>query len=354
MSYSETITRVMISCIVVASLIGCHKSRVNSASDNSYLTNTSLGLSEREKALFKVAFDGNIAEMQSILASNESWAGGKNFPRSTPLHFAAASGQKDMIRFLVGQGEDVNTRDYHANIPLHLATDPDVAKFLLELGSDKNAKDRDGYTPLLKAVELNQIELVKLYLENGADVNITGPNSEMKTSLHLAVLAKNKKIVRLLLTHNANVNKREIENPPPLYSAVETSDLDIARMLLDKGANVDDFYKNYQTPLLLAVDQNKQDMVKLLLSHAAKINGIGKGPISSPLCFALEKGRKDIAKLLIAKGANLNSIGPHDPDPLIFALSERDFYSADLMFDKGAILNPKAQSSMARGATLDQ
>ena len=47
---------------------------------------------------------------------------------------------------------------------------PAIARVLLDHGADVNAVSRNGYTPLYSAIESGNLELIKLYLDRGADV----------------------------------------------------------------------------------------------------------------------------------------------------------------------------------------
>src|SRR5688572_30504831 len=47
----------------------------------------------------------------------------------------------------------------------------DAVKLFLDAGMNTEVKTRDGQTPLMVAALGNQIDVVKLLLENGADVN---------------------------------------------------------------------------------------------------------------------------------------------------------------------------------------
>jgi len=72
----------------------------------------------------------------------------------TPLHYAAALGSADMVKFLVSQGAIFNyvTEGKRGmDAPLHYAVlsgNTDMVKFLVSKGADINVKDGWGYTPL--------------------------------------------------------------------------------------------------------------------------------------------------------------------------------------------------------------
>ncbi len=58
--------------------------------------------------------------------------------------------------------------------PLHEAAAMghlEVARLLLERGADVNAKNKHGFTPLHFAAGIGHTDVAKLLLEHGADVN---------------------------------------------------------------------------------------------------------------------------------------------------------------------------------------
>jgi hypothetical protein len=62
-------------------------------------------------------------------------------------------------------------RDYS---PLHTYVNkPRVLKALLDRGDDVNKKDIDGYTPLMHAASIGNLESVRLLLDRGADPRAT-------------------------------------------------------------------------------------------------------------------------------------------------------------------------------------
>ncbi|MHC4489615.1 MAG: ankyrin repeat domain-containing protein [Planctomycetota bacterium] len=75
---------------------------------------------------------------------------------------------------------------------------------LLDGGADVNDKDDNGWTPLLIAIQRNQVRVVKMLIEKGADVN--EPIVEViriRSPLKLAMDMGHKEIAILLRTHGA-------------------------------------------------------------------------------------------------------------------------------------------------------
>jgi ankyrin repeat protein len=120
-----------------------------------------------------------------------------------------------------------------------------------------------GYTPLNAACESNQLEIVSLLLEYGADplqedavslpqsvdvfVSLISQSCHALTPLTTVCQksSANRDIVSLLLSRGANVNYLPITDPPnrydtrsPFHAACKVGDMEIVSRLLDAGANV--------------------------------------------------------------------------------------------------------------------
>ena len=117
-------------------------------------------------------------------------------------------------------------------------------------------------SPLHVAVKEGDIELVKHFLEKGADPNIQGAFGE--TPLHIAVDRGYESIVKLLLEKGANPNIQSNEGNTPLHIAVIASSADIAYELLKAGADKNVKNKAGKTPLDLAMELNDEKMIKIL------------------------------------------------------------------------------------------
>ena len=77
-----------------------------------------------------------------------------------------------------------------------LGNQVEIARLLIEHGGDVNAGKPGGFTPLTKAVWKDSAAVVKLLLEAGADV--TSQDDDGKTALMVARERGSKASVRLL------------------------------------------------------------------------------------------------------------------------------------------------------------
>ena len=108
-------------------------------------------------------------------------------------------------------------------------------RFLLGRGADINSKDQYGQTALMNAAHRGQVELVRLLIENGADLNTTAKYN--LTALMLSLIARHPEVAQVLIEAGADVNLRSNRN---FYSALHLAEnagyIEIAALLKQKGA----------------------------------------------------------------------------------------------------------------------
>ena len=131
------------------------------------------------QALFKAVENNSLPEVKQILdrlPPNQVsiLVNSRTNPESsgqgeTSLHIAVKNGDREMVKFLLDKGADVNVGDKYEATPLHFACrngDGYIARMLVEFGGDLTIKAIDGRTPLdaCKTNEL-RIDLIKDYIE---------------------------------------------------------------------------------------------------------------------------------------------------------------------------------------------
>ena len=85
-----------------------------------------------------------------------------------------------------------------------------------------------GWTALHNATVFNRIDVIKLLLLEGADVN--RQNNYKETPLHIAALNNKTEVARLLIQNGADVNIQNDSNKTPLDEARKGSEVE--RLLL--------------------------------------------------------------------------------------------------------------------------
>ncbi|XP_068687498.1 uncharacterized protein [Montipora foliosa] len=279
----------------------------------------------------------------------------------TPLLLASGMSSGVLLKTLIGLGADVNaqtapgkqgpllfvpssnaymdTRDWSRVTPLHKAVirkDVPLVKLLLENKADVDIQGENGETPLHKAVTQKDVPLVKLLLENKADVNIRDWSG--KSPLHKAVTQKDVPLVKLLLENKADVNIRDCSGETPLHKVVTQKDVPLIKLLLENKAyvNIRDWWG--ENPLHKAVTQKDVPLVKLLLENKADVN-IPDWSGETPLHKAVTQKDVPLVKLLLQNKADVNIRDCLRGAPLHKAVTQKDVPLVKLLLENKADVN---------------
>lgn len=140
----------------------------------------------------------------------------------SPLHYAAANGDGDILRCLLQYGADANQGDENGTTPLMLAAAAghDYALFaLLAAGADLDKRDNLGRTALMFAVQSAHAGTVSLLLQAGAEPNAEDPGKH--TAIYYAIWADKPGNVRALVKGGAYFNYNDAEKRTPFMYAAE-------------------------------------------------------------------------------------------------------------------------------------
>lgn len=107
----------------------------------------------------------------------------------------------------------------------------EIVRLFLEHGADLNFQDDDGNTALLEACIYGHIDVVKLLLDLGADPNIW--SEYRSTPLIFASCGGYIEIVGLLLEHGANPNLQDDDGESALLEACIYGHIEIVKLLLE-------------------------------------------------------------------------------------------------------------------------
>lgn len=142
------------------------------------------------------------------------------------------------IRHMLVQEQALAFMNDDGHTALHLAAKQDayLTRDVLSHGFDINVRNINGETPLMCAVDAENIETVTLLLKDHADVNAV--NDQQGTCLHLAASRdESGSMTRLLLKRDPDVEIMDGDGLTPLFLAAFTGNDAVVRQLLKFGAD---------------------------------------------------------------------------------------------------------------------
>ncbi|XP_030400291.1 NF-kappa-B inhibitor beta [Gopherus evgoodei] len=191
----------------------------------------------------------------------------------TALHIAVILGASNFVRKLMAAGAGLCMQEKAGHTALHLACREgwrDCAQWLLASlsghrageGNDACAQldctNYDGYTPLHVAVLRKDLEVIKLLVGAGADLN-KAELSCGRSPLHLAVESQSPEVVECLLRAGADPRARMYVGYTPIYSAVHRPNQKILQLLREFGSEEPDW--DSEESLADSSDEEYDDIV---------------------------------------------------------------------------------------------
>ncbi|PVD39592.1 hypothetical protein C0Q70_02227 [Pomacea canaliculata] len=266
--------------------------------------------SERTKDTpLSLACSGGRYEVVELLLTKGANKEHRNVSDYTPLSLAASGGYVNIIKLLLSHGAEINSRTGSklGISPLMLAAmngHTAAVKLLLDMGSDINAqietnrntaltlacfqgrhevvsllvdrkaniehRAKTGLTPLMEAASGGYVEVGRVLLDKGADVNAAPVPSSRDTALTIAADKGHYRFVELLLHRGAAVDVKNKKGNSPLWLACNGGHLDVVQLLVSAGADVDSQDNRKVSCLMAAFRKGHVKVVKWKVKHVTQ------------------------------------------------------------------------------------
>ena len=177
----------------------------------------------------------------------------------SPILIAAYHQKPELASFLADKTIVINIFEASAtgkinNIIRLLARHPELV----------NAYTEDGFQPLGLACFFGHFDSAEYLARAGAPVNAQTRNGLKAAPIQSAAAGGHRKIVKMLLEHNADPNIREQGGFTPLHAAAQNGDEEIIRTLIFGGADLTIKSNDGKTPLDLALEAGHEKAALIL------------------------------------------------------------------------------------------
>ncbi len=237
-----------------------------------------------ETVLMTAARGGSVAAVKALLSRGANPNAAEPVHQQTALMWAISEQHPAVVPLLIQRGADVHarTRVRHRTVQLNTRySDQKSVRGVTET-------DLGGFTPLLFAARVGDIESATYLLAAGADVNETTPNN--LSALVVATHSGNGAFASFLIDRGAAVNA-DGGGYTALHAAILRGDPALVKMLVAHGADVHAklrngtpsryYSKDYAfnedlvgaTPLWLAARFGEPEMIRTLAAAGADVNG---------------------------------------------------------------------------------
>ncbi|XP_053375335.1 serine/threonine-protein phosphatase 6 regulatory ankyrin repeat subunit B-like [Mercenaria mercenaria] len=241
--------------------------------------------------------------------------GVQNTAKMTALHKAILYKHEDVIEMLFEAGAPLNIKGgKFKRTPLHLAVDlenMELVKLLLRKHASLTVKDHRGHYPIHIAAIRGNVEILReLYAADRTQdklrISSYGTKSVIKgmSLFHVAVWKKNEELLNALIDLRADPNVQDFYGQTPLFFAIMKKQEDCIRKLLEyERTNKRKPQKQGFTPLHAAIHKNLDEIAKQLARYS-DVNARDKYG-RTPLHAACEKAKLQLIRtLLVQYGAD--------------------------------------------------
>ena len=275
--------------------------------------------------------------------------------RRIALHFAADVGDTEILKQLLtcleqdkhakslgGRSAVVNSVSDESETPLTIAASQGheaVVRLLLENGADVDLCAENGNTALDCAADAGYVSVTKLLLDFGADPNKARLYNALKSARKRSRQSERSMSAAGIPAEVVQAAKRQ--DLSPLLIAASIGDTDVVKKLIDNGSYLEDVNNDGHTPLMLAGLRGHIHVMEALLDAGANIDATtSKGWTALMLATKEHKGR--VVDFLLSRGADVNHISPDHWTALAEATHQRQLGILDRLLVCGADTETKS------------
>ncbi|XP_021373360.1 ankyrin-1-like [Mizuhopecten yessoensis] len=276
------------------------------------------------------------------------------------LYHAVEENNLKTLRLLLVKGANIHYKYFDDKSLLHICCEKDrleCAKLLMEFGAIVQAQDEWNMTPLMYCMVRHFCDIANELLARDPQ-SVHSQDKFGKSVIHCATEFGSVELLKLVLSHGADVDQTDWYGITPLMTLCAGTGIrhskELCRVLLDAGANIElKDIRSRRTALQFAAVQKNADLVQLLVGAGADPNTTDNAclsPLTSVIFqfYRLKNASCDlnddlmtIVIILTQAGANLNLNTRESSNPLYMAVNFKVEPLLRFFLDHGADPNVK-------------
>ena len=253
---------------------------------------------------------------------------------------AAASGEIENIKKYLGNSVNINKGDKDGYTPILCAIQEghlELVEYLIDVGADIRKRAYNSYSAFELACYEGYLDIVKLLINRGYDLL-----NEDFVSLNYASANGKYEIVEFLLKSGMDINKGDDGGYTPVHWATQEGQLEVVKLLAYNGGDLEKEDENSITPLYLAATDGYTEIIEFFISKNVSIDSIYYGPSScTPLNIACICNKISAVELLLKNGANIEAEDDEGRTPLFNASLKGNIEVVKTLLKYGANKNTK-------------
>jgi ankyrin repeat protein len=273
-------------------------------------------------AILQASFNQHSDIVELLVNSGANINTTNQFGTSALLFAIAKNAPKEHIDFLLNNAariDQIQNENGNISNPLTVAISNnrvDMAKLLVERGADINTPII--FPPIVRAAQSGNIDLIEYLLTNGADIDAIG-GTDNSNSLVAAIGNQHWRAANFLLKEGINIEYIRPDGFTALHFATTSAaPVDLVQQLIEKKLDINARNKNSDTALILATYHNNTSHTDALINAGADIN-LKNNNGETPLHFAIHHSNFSIARKLVERGASIYSTNLQGQSPYSMA-----------------------------------
>ena len=237
-------------------------------------------MAEKEITLVQACRAGDVAAVRLLLAKPSTDVN-ERVPQIeyTPLHYAVFYRHEEITQLLLEAGAQVDLKTSTGLTAMHLAVDQDnvdMCQILLEKCADPSVRDENKRTALHRAIKNGANDVAELLVECSAEedyrdyIDLSSLSKDGCTPLVTAIIRNDVVMVGMLIEFGADVNLMTVAGDAPIAIAARKNKLAIVRMLVEAGVDASQSDESDMTALEWANDNNCTAVIKYLSTIVAE------------------------------------------------------------------------------------